>query len=52
MAHDINADCRAEGETVLCDSPMARPANHDPSANMASPDPDPDPDTDPDPETE
>ncbi|KAJ6386055.1 hypothetical protein OIU77_029091 [Salix suchowensis] len=37
-------DCSAEGEAVLYESPMAKPANHDPSASMvAPPDPVPDP---------
>lgn len=35
------------GETVFAESPMAKPANHDPSASIASPDPDPDSDPDP-----
>lgn len=32
------------GETVFAESPIAKPANHDPSASIASPDPDPVPD--------
>lgn len=43
----ITVDCRAEGEAVLYESPMAKPANHDPSASMVSP-PDPVPDPAPD----
>lgn len=35
----IIADCRPVGEVALCESPMAKPANHDPSASMVSPDP-------------
>lgn len=33
-------DCRAHGEAVLEESPMANPANQDPSARTACPDPD------------
>lgn len=46
------ANSRVLGETGLGESPIAKPANHDPSANSASPDSDPDPDPDPDPVTE
>ena len=36
----MSTDCRIEGEAVLGESPMAKPANHDPSVNMVCPDPD------------
>lgn len=40
------------GDTVLAASPIAKPANHDPSASIASPDPDADADPDPDPNSD
>lgn len=36
----MRTDCGIEGEAVLGESPMAKPANHDPSVNMVCPDPD------------
>lgn len=33
----MSADCTVEGETVLDESPIAKPANHDPSAKMVPP---------------
>lgn len=50
VAQPINADCTVETGCLLDESPIAKPANHDPSVIMASPAPDPD--SDPDPETE
>lgn len=41
-AKAMSTDCRVEGETaVLGESPMAKPANHDPSAIMVWPDSEP-----------
>lgn len=37
-------------DTVFAEFPMAKPANHEPSASIVSPVPDPDPDPDPEPE--
>lgn len=51
MVNKVGKVIRAEGHNALGESPMAKPANHVPSASIASPDPEPpDPVTGTDPE--
>lgn len=45
-----SAECKADAQEILVESPMAKPANHDPSATICW-DPDPEAEYGSDPET-